>query len=163
MGDRHVTRALVTSAFVVWTLVVAWNVLADWIAHGLFDDGVPNGMVWIFLGGAVWLVLMIWTSVLAALGLAALAGLRSGEIRALRWTDIDLDRSTISVSRRAHSRTGRSKSPRPRAGRGQFRSSLRSNGRAALRESGRAYERPGSDAFSVGKIGSILPSARRKR
>ena len=37
----------------------------------------------------------------AALGLAAFAGLQSGEIRAVRWGDVNLERSTISVSRSA--------------------------------------------------------------
>jgi integrase len=35
----------------------------------------------------------------AALGLAGYAALRLGEVRALRWCDVDFDTDTISVSR----------------------------------------------------------------
>jgi len=51
----------------------------------------------------------------AALGLAAYAGLRIGEIRALTWGDIDLDSSTLAVSRSALS-DGTCKAPKTEAG-----------------------------------------------
>jgi integrase len=50
-----------------------------------------------------------------AFGLAGYAGLRLGEIRALRWQDIDLDAGTITVSRSALP-DGTIKQPKTRAG-----------------------------------------------
>jgi integrase len=51
----------------------------------------------------------------AMLALAAFAGLRTGEIRALRWGDIDLEANVIRVSRSALA-DGRTKAPKTRAG-----------------------------------------------
>ncbi len=51
----------------------------------------------------------------AALGLAGYAGLRLGEIRGLRWSDVDLDANTLTV-RRALSRDGTPKAPKTEAG-----------------------------------------------
>lgn len=51
----------------------------------------------------------------AALALAAYAGLRLGEIRALRWSDIDLDAGTLTV-RRSLLPDGTAKAPKTEAG-----------------------------------------------
>lgn len=51
----------------------------------------------------------------AALGLAAYAGLRLGELRALTWADIDLQAGTVSV-RRSLLPNGTSKEPKTAAG-----------------------------------------------
>lgn len=51
----------------------------------------------------------------AALGLAGYAGLRLGELRALRWEDIDLDAGTVHV-RRSLLPDGTAKSPKTEAG-----------------------------------------------
>jgi integrase len=53
-----------------------------------------------------------WT---AAIGLAGYAGLRLGEIRGLRWSDIDLDAGTISV-RRSLLPSGEAKATKTEAG-----------------------------------------------
>lgn len=47
-------------------------------------------------------------SVARAYAIGALAGLRTGEVRALRWGDVDFRRSTIRVHRSVERRTGRS-------------------------------------------------------
>jgi integrase len=52
----------------------------------------------------------------AALGLAGFAGLRLGEIRALRWRDVDLSAGTVSVSA-SMARNGIPGPPKTKAGR----------------------------------------------
>ncbi len=51
----------------------------------------------------------------AALSLGAFAGLRAGEIRAVRWGDIDLEANTISITRSALP-NGQVKAPKSQAG-----------------------------------------------
>lgn len=51
----------------------------------------------------------------AALSLAAFAGLRAGEIRAVRWGDVDLEGNTITITRSALP-NGQVKAPKTRAG-----------------------------------------------
>src|SRR5262249_29057485 len=50
-----------------------------------------------------------------AFGLAAYAGLRLGEIRGLRWQDVDLDAGTVTV-RRSLLTDGTAKPPKTKAG-----------------------------------------------